>query len=403
MEASSSAGSTKALDGVRVLEVGMFIAGPFAGQQLGDLGAEIIKIENPEGGDPMRHWRDFGQGDLWWHSIARNKKSVTLNLSDRRSHPVFLELVRGSDIVLESFRPGTLERWGIGPDALFRANPALVITRVSGFGQTGPRAKQPGFGSVGEATGGIRHLTGWPNRASTRVGISLGDEVASLFAVAGTLAALRHAERTGRGQVVDTAIYEAVFAMMESLVAEYELAGVTRGRTGPTLPGVVPSNVYPTLDGDDVLIAANSDPIYARLVKALALDELATDESLADHTIRGGQGEKVDQTISRRTRQLSTDELIRLLEDADVPHGKVFTAPDMVADPHYRARQMIVRRDVDGVGPVAMPAPVPRLSQTPGRIDSTGPCLGAHTEEVLCQLTGLSATTVLQLRDQGVV
>jgi formyl-CoA transferase len=391
------------LSGVRVLEVGTFIAGPFAGQQLGDLGAEVIKIEQPGDGDPMRRWRDFGNGDLWWPSIARNKKSVTLNLSHATSRDIFLKLAAQCDVLVENFRPGTLEKWGIGPDVLLTTNPRLVITRVSGFGQTGPRSQEPGFGSVGEAMGGIRHLTGWPDRVSTRAGISLGDEISSLFATIGTLAALRHAERTGEGQVVDVAIYEAVFALMESTVAEYELAGHVRSRTGPLLPGVVPSNAYVTAEGAEVLIAANSDAIYDRLIHALDLEELIGDETLASHVDRAPHAERIDKIINARTGQLTTQELLARLTAVGIPHGQIYAAPDIAEDEHYADRQTILRPEVPGHGRVAMPAPIPRLTRTPGAVRHVGPDLGAHTEQILSEYAGLTPDEITELRLDGVV
>lgn len=391
------------LSGIRVLELGTYIAGPFAGQQLGDLGAEVIKVEHPETGDPMRHWRDFGKGDLWWPSIARNKKSLTLNLSRPEAQDIVLRLVGNCHALIENFRPGTLERWGIGPDRLHAVNPSLVITRISGFGQTGPKARQPGFGSVGEAMGGLRHLTGWPDRPSTRAGISLGDEIASLFAVIGTLAALRHAEQTGVGQVVDVAIYEAVFAMMESLIAEYELAGHIRGRTGPTLPGIVPSNVYNTRDGDEVLIAANSDTIFARLVDALELNELRDDPDLERHTSRAAHAERVDKAIADRVARYTTTQILDVLERSGIPHSLIYTAKDIVTDPQYQARRTVQRLNVPGIGLVAMPAPTPRLSRTPGRIRHTGPRLGEHTDQILKELVGLEESEIGDLRAAGVV
>ena len=392
------------LDGIRVVEIGTFIAGPFAGQQLGDLGADVIKVEQPGVGDPMRHWHDFGEGDLWWPSIARNKRSLAMNLSKPESRDTFLTIVRQADVLLENFRPGTLEKWGLGPDVLLAENPRLVMTRVSGFGQDGPRSSEPGFGSIGEAMGGIRHLTGWPDRVSTRSGISLGDQIASLFATIGTLAALRHAEHTGVGQVVDVAIYESVFALMESLVAEYELADHVRGRTGPSLPGVVPSNAYVTGDGDEVLIAANSDAIYERLIRALELDELIGDQSLAGHVERGLHADRVDKIINTRTRELSTKELIVKLRESDVPHGKIYAAPDIATDPHFAARGAILRKTAEGIsGDVAMPAPTPRLSVTPGKVRHLGPALGAHTEEILAELCGATTEDLDRLRSAGVI
>ncbi len=402
MTASDTRKSAPLAD-VRVLELGTFIAGPFAGQQLGDLGAEVIKVEQPGQGDPMRHWRDFGGGDLWWPSIARNKKSLTLKLSHPDAQAVLLKLVEQCDILVENFRAGTLEKWGIGPDVLHARNPRLVITRVSGFGQDGPRSQEPGFGSVGEAMGGIRHLTGWPDRVSTRAGISLGDEVASLFATIGTMAALRHAERTGKGQVVDVAIYEAVFALMESTVAEYEVAGHVRGRTGPLLPGVVPSNAYVTADEEEVLIAANSDAIFNRLIHALNLEELIGVDTLKSHVDRAPHAERIDKIINARTGQMTTDDLIETLAEAGIPHGKIYAASDIAEDEHYAARQAILRPDVRGHGPVAMPAPTPRLSQTPGSIRHVGPDVGEHTEQILTEYVGLPEREITELRRSGVI
>lgn len=401
---SATTVSTSApLADVRVLEIGTFIAGPFAGQQLGDLGAEVIKIEQPGHGDPMRRWRDFGNGDLWWPSIARNKKSLTLELSHPDAREIFLKLIEQCEILVENFRAGTLEKWGIGPAVLHDRNAKLVVTRVSGFGQDGPRSQEPGFGSVGEAMGGIRHLTGWPDRISTRTGISLGDEIASLFATTGTLAALRHAERTGEGQVVDVAIYEAVFALMESTVAEYELAGHVRGRTGPLLPGVVPSNAYLTADDEEVLIAANSDAIYDRLIHALNLDDLIGDDSLRNHVGRARHAERIDKIINARTGRMTTDELLKTLAAVSIPHGKIYTAADIAEDQHYEAREAILRPDVPGQGRVAMPAPTPRLSRTPGSVRHVGPHLGEHTEQILADYARLSETEINEQRRRGVI
>lgn len=390
------------LSGVRVLELGMFIAGPFAGQQLGDLGADVIKVEHPRG-DPMRTWRDFGKGDLWWPSLSRNKRSVTVDMSKREGADIVRRLAEQSDILLENFQPGTMENWDLGPDQLLAANPKLVFVRVSGFGQDGPYAQRPGFGSIGEAMGGVRHTTGWPDRPSTRSGISLGDQVASLFATVGALAALRHAEITGEGQVVDAAIYESVFAIMESTVAEYELAGHTRPRTGPTLPGVAPSNVYPTSDGVEVLIAANSDSIFRRLVGVLDMPELLQDARFETHFSRGEHQGELDKLIADRTSELEAQALLEDLNESDVPATLVYTAAEMIADPHFTARQMITRMHVEGVGAVPMPAPVPRLSRSPGQIRSSGPRLGEHTDDVLTEFADLGPEELATLRGQGVV
>lgn len=379
------------LDGVRVLEVGTFIAGPFAGQQLGDLGADVVKIESPKGGDPLRHWRDLGPGDLWWPSIARNKRLVALDLSEKSGADVFRRLCQEADILIENFRPGALERWGVGPEILWEVNPRLVVVRISGFGQDGPLSNNPGFGSIGEAMGGIRHLTGWPDRPSTRVGISLGDEITALFGVIGALSALRVAEKTGVGQVVDVAIYEAVFALMESTVAEYELLGHIRNRSGATLPNIAPSNTYPTADGTELLIAANSDVMFHRLMVALDLEEIATEARFRNHVERGRHAAEVDEIISKRTILLPAHEVMQKCRSAGVPVGKVYTAADMSADPHFAARNAISRVAVEGVGLVPMPAPTPRFSRTPTEIRWPGSkVIGAHTREVLHEWVGLT-------------
>jgi formyl-CoA transferase len=392
------------LEGVRVLEAGTFIAGPFAGQQLADLGAEVVKIEPPRVGDPMRHWRDLGPGDLWWPSLARNTRLVALDLSTPEGAEVFRRLAEEAHVLVENFRPGTLERWGIGPAALWERNPRLVVVRVSGFGQDGPRAAEPGFGSVGEAMGGIRHLTGWPDRPSTRTGISLGDQVTSLFAVIGALGALRVAERTGVGQVVDVAICEAVLALMESTVAEYELCGVVRNRTGPALPGVAPSNVYPTREGAEVLIAANSDTTFRRLADALGLAELPKDPRFSTHTERGRHAAELDALIAARTSTLGAEELLARCRDAQVPATKVYTAADIASDPHFRARGAIRRVPVDGLGPVAMSAPVPRFSRSTTAIRWPGPlAVGADTGEVLRAWAGLADEDLARLEAAGAV
>ena len=372
------------LDGVKVLEIGTFIAGPFAGQQLGDLGAEVVKVEPPGLGDPMRRWRDLGKGDLWWPSISRNKRMVELDLASEPGATTFLELASHADIVLENFRPGTLERWGIGPTELLERNPKLVVVRVSGFGQDGPRSPEPGFGSIGEAIGGLRHLTGWPDQPSARCGISLGDEVTALFATIGAISALRVAERTGHGQVVDVAIYESVFALMESTVAEYEIDGRIRNRTGGALPGVAPSNVYLTADGAEILIAANSDATFKRLAQVLGRVDLVERPEFATHTERGRHADDLDAIIAAETRAWTARHLLAECRRMGVPASKVYDAADIVDDPHFAARQTIVRHAVDGIGLVAMPAPVPRFSCSRTMVRWPGArAVGADTAAVL--------------------
>jgi crotonobetainyl-CoA:carnitine CoA-transferase CaiB-like acyl-CoA transferase len=372
------------LDGVRVLELGSFIAGPFAGQLLGDLGADVIKVEPPGTGDPMRQWGVCVDGrSLWWPSIARNKRSVVLDLRDERARDAARRVAQTCDVVLENFRPGLLAQWGLAYDALAEGNPGIVVVHVSGFGQTGPRASEPGFGSIAEAVGGIRHTTGEPDRPPTRAGISLGDALAALFAVIGTLSALHERQRSGRGQEVDVAIYEAVFALMESTVADFELGGVVRGRSGGYLPGVAPSNSYPTRDGHDVVIAANADAVFARLASAMHRPELATDARYATHRARGERQQELDAEIARWTATLDADALVALMREHAIPVGLTSRAPDLASDPHIAARDMIVRLAAGFEKAIPMAGVVPKLSRTPGSVRAVGPELGAHTDEVL--------------------
>jgi formyl-CoA transferase len=379
------------LDGVRVLELGSFIAGPFAGQLLGDYGAEVVKVEPPGQGDPMRRWGVRLNGDsLWWPGIARNKRSVCVDLRDERGRAVVRRLAARCDVVLENFRPGRMAEWGLGYDVLSADNPRLVMVHVSGFGQTGPRSGSTGFGNIGEAVGGIRHTTGDPDRPPSRAGISLGDSLAALFSVVGALAALHEARRSGRGQEVDVAIYESVHALMESTMADYELGGVLRGRTGSVLPGVAPSNAYPTADGSDVVVAANADAVFGRLCKAMGRPELADDERFRTHAARGAHMEELDALIAGWTRSLDPDRLLTVLEEHGVPAGRIFTARDMLADAHYAARGMVLRRIAAQGWEVPMQGVVPRFSRTPGSVRATGPRLGADTRDVVCGLGGVA-------------
>jgi formyl-CoA transferase/succinyl-CoA--D-citramalate CoA-transferase len=392
------------LAGVRVLELGSFIAGPFAGQLLGDYGADVIKVEPPDGGDPMRRWGVTRDGDsLWWPAIARNKRSVTLDLRDERARRLVLGLAGQCDVVLENFRPRVLDRWGLGYAALAAANRKVILVHISGFGQTGPLAGQAGFGSVGEAMGGIRHTMGNPDRPPSRAGVSLGDALASVFGVIGTLSALLVARQTGVGQEVDVAIYEAVAALMESTMADYELGGVVRTRSGGVLPGVAPSNAYPTSDGAEVVVAANADGVFARLCTAMGRPDLACDPRFATHGARGVNMAELDALVGEWTASLACDHLLAVLDDHGVPAGRIFAAPDMLRDPQYLARDM-VRRVTSAQGwIVPMTGVVPRFSSTPGAIRHAGPRLGEHTDEVLGELLGLDAGAVDELRAQGVV
>ena len=390
------------LTGIRVLELGSFIAGPFSGQLLGDLGADVIKLEPPGIGDPMRRWGACIDGrSLWWPAIARNKQSIAVDLRDARGQDVARRLAAHCDVVLENFQPGTLTGWGLGYEALSALNPSIVLVHVSGFGQTGPRADEPGFGSIGEAMGGIRHTTGDPDRPPARAGISLGDALAALFAVIGTLAALQERNRSNRGQEVDVAIYEAVLALMESTVADFELAGVVRGRTGGILPGVAPANAYPTADGHDVVIAGNADAVFARLAAAMQRPDLA--EKYAAHGMRGQHQTELDAEIAGWTSTLPSGALLDLLREHHVPAGLINQAPDLAVDPHIAARDMIVRLAAGFEQAVPMAGVVPKLSRTPGTIRHPGPDLGEHTESVLRELAKCSTGELASLRDAGVI
>jgi formyl-CoA transferase len=399
----AEAAITGPLAGIRVLELGSFIAGPFAGQLLGDYGADVIKVESPGDGDPMRRWGVTRDGDsLWWPTIGRNKRSVVLDLRQPRGKELAVALATKVDVVLENFRPGVLDRMGLDYASLSKVNPKLVMTHISGFGQTGPLAGQAGFGSVGEAMGGIRYTTGSPDRPPSRAGISLGDALASVFGVIGTLAAVTAAERTGRGQEVDVAIYEAVAALMESTMADYELGGVVRTRSGSVLPGVAPSNVYPTADDAEVVIAANADAVFVRLCAAMGRPELAADDRYASHGGRGANAEDLDALIGAWTKTMPCETVLATLDEHGVPAGRIFTAPDMLTDPQYLAREM-VRRDTTTQGwEVPMTGVVPRFTETPGAIRHPGPTLGQHTDEVLAELVGLGCDELAQLRADGV-
>ncbi|RFA14598.1 formyl-CoA transferase [Subtercola boreus] len=394
-----------ALDDLRVIELGQLLAGPFCGQLLGDFGADVIKVEAPGKGDPIRQW---GQAkadghSLWWPVLGRNKRTITLNLREKDGQDVLRLLVAEADVLLENFRPGTLERWGLSPDELWEINPRLIITRVSGYGQTGPYAARAGFGSVGEAMGGIRYVTGSPETAPSRAGISLGDELAAVFACIGTLAALHDRGRTGRGQVVDSAIYEAVFAMMESLIPEWQIAGYTRERTGATLPGVAPSNVYPTRRGEMVLIAANQDSVFGRLCTAMGRPELATDERFATHNARGENMKELDDLVAGWTATHELDDVLTRMHEAGIPAGLIYTAKDMLSDPHFAARDAIVTLADKHFGEISMQSTFPRLSASPGRVRHTGREMGEDNEDVYGHLLGLGTEAIARLRADGII
>jgi formyl-CoA transferase len=392
------------LSGIRVLELGNFIAGPFAGQLLGDYGAEVIKVEAPGVGDPMRTWGVTHEGhSLWWPAIARNKRSVAIDLRTAEGRGLVARLARSCDVVIENFRPGRLDEWGLGYNRLRAANPRVIVVHVSGYGQTGPRARDAGFGSIGEAMGGIRATTGDPDRPPARSGISLGDALAGLFAVVGTLAAVNERHRSGEGQEVDVAIYEAVAAVMESTLADYEVAGVSRGRTGSVLPGVAPSNTYPTADHSEILIAANADSVFGRLCAAMGRPELVSDTRFATHEARGSNMASLDSLIARWTAGLHTQDLLDLLSAHGVPAGRVYTAGDMMADPHYEARGMVIRALSRAGYEVPMPGVVPKFSRTPGAVHAVGPDLGVDTRAVLSAYAGVDDDEWSDLQAAGTV
>lgn len=395
---------TQALAGVRVIELGSLIAGPFAARLLAEFGADVIKIEPPNGGDPLRKWRKLHQDtSLWWYVQGRNKKSVTVNLRHPEGQEIVRKLVREADIVIENFRPGTLEAWGLGWESLSALNPGLIMVRISGYGQTGPYRDRPGFGAIGESMGGLRHLTGYPDRAPVRVGVSIGDSIAALHAVIGALAALRHREvNGGRGQVVDVALYESVFNLMESLLPEYDLFGFVRNRSGASLPGIVPSNTYRCRDGKYVVIGANADSIFKRMMTAIGRQDLADDPALAHNDGRVARTDEIEGAIESWTRAHDLEEVLAILEQAEVPASRIYDIADIVADPHYQARGMFLERRLKDGCRLKLPAIVPKLSETPGEMRWIGPDLGEHTEEVLSRL-GYDLAAQARLREQGAI
>jgi crotonobetainyl-CoA:carnitine CoA-transferase CaiB-like acyl-CoA transferase len=381
------------------------IAGPICARLLGDYGADVVKVEDPGAGDVGRVWGDhkLDGRSLWWPIQGRNKRCVTIDLRTEAGQRLLRRLLETADILVENFRPGTLERWGIGPDVLAGLNPRLVVVRVSGFGQTGPARNRAGFGVVGEAIGGLRNMTGYPDQAPPRVGISLGDQLASIFGVVGALLALHARERTGRGQVVDVAIYESVFMLMESLVTEHAKLGVLRQRMGPRLAGAAPSSIYPTSDGEWIIVAGNADNVFRRLAEAMEQPELADDPRYVTHTSRAENADALDGTISDWTRELTAAEVEERLEAAAVPCCKIYSEADIVADPHYWAREMLLRLQDGELGELVVPGVVPKLSATPGSVRWLAPGLGEHNHEVFVRDLGLSEDELASLRADGVV
>ena len=391
-----------ALEGIRVIELGQLIAGPFCGQLLGDMGAEVIKVEPPGQGDPMRQW---GRGDhkLWWEVVARNKKAVSANLRVPEGQEIVRRLATHADILIENFKPGTMEKWGLGPDALHTINPRLIIVRVSGYGQTGPYASRAGFGGIGEAMGGWRHIVGDADRAPSRMGISIGDSLAATYGCMGALAALHVRERTGRGQVVDSALYEAVLQVMESLVPEYTVSGLIRERSGSVLPGIAPSNVYRCSDGD-YLIGANQDAVFARLCAAMGRPELATDSRYIDHVSRGRHQRELDELIGAWTSTQTIAKVEAAMIDHSIPAGQIYRAPEMLADPHFAAREALIDVETERWGTLKMQNAFPKLSDTPSRVRTPAPNrVGEHNDEVYRDLLGMDDFEIDALRATNVV
>jgi len=391
------------LQGIRVLELGSLIAGPFCAKTLADFGAEVIKVEPPGEGDPLRRWRRMRNGtSLWWQVQSRNKKSITLDLRKPEGQAVVRRLARTSDIMIENFRPGALERWNLGWAALEAENPKLILVRISGYGQTGPYRARPGFAAIAEAFGGLRYVTGFPDRPPVRPNLSIGDTLASLHGVIGALLALHHLKNGGRGQVIDIALYESVFNVMESLLPEFDAQGVGRERSGSALPGIAPSNLYPCSDGSYVLIAGNADSLYHRLMTTIGRTDLRDDPGLARNDGRAARMAEIDDAIAAWTAQRTQDAVLAAMEQAEVPAGRIYSAADIAADPHYAARGMIEQIVAGDGEPLKVPGIVPKLSATPGAIHSTAPALGAHTDEVL-RAAGYSAAEIAALRESKVL
>ncbi len=394
---------TGPLAGMKVLEMGALIAGPFCAKILAEFGADVVKLEPPGHGDPLRKWRYMKDGtSVWWHVQSRNKRSVAVDLRSPEGQAVARALAEQADIVVENFRPGTLEEWGLGYESLSKANPGLVMVRISGYGQTGPYHERPGFGVIGEAMGGLRYVTGTPDRPPSRTGISIGDTLSALYGVIGAMFAIEHRRKTGVGQVVDVALYESVFSVMESLLPEFDAFGAVRERTGSILPGIAPTSAYRASDGSYVLIAGNGDSIFRRLCLAMGRDDLAADTGLAHNDGRAARQDWLDREIEAWTLAHTPDEILAAMEKADVPASRIYTIRDIAADAHYRARDMIREVRTGGGATLKVPGVVPRLSATPGDFDGGGPRLGEHTVEVLREL-GYDDERIAELRGRKIV
>jgi formyl-CoA transferase len=394
---------TGPLTGIKVLELGQLIAGPFAAKTLADFGADVIKVEAPGAGDPLRKWRLLKNGtSVWWQVQSRNKRSLALDLKDREAQEIVRRLAENADVLIENFRPGAMEGWGLGPDALLKLNPRLVMLRISGYGQTGPYRDRPGFGVVAEAMGGLRHLTAEPGRVPVRVGVSIGDTLAALHGVIGILLALHHRYSSGRGQVIDVALYEAVFNCMESLLPEYSAFGAVRGAAGSALPGIAPSNAYLCGDGAYALVAGNGDSIFKRLMAVIGRDDLGADPALADNAGRVARVTEIDAAIGAWTAKHTVNEVLAALDKAAVPAGRIYTVADIAADPHYVARGMLQGLQMEDGSRLAVPGVVPKLSETPGEHRRNAPRLGQDTDDVLREL-GISPAQISELKRRGII
>ncbi|GAA0316160.1 CaiB/BaiF CoA-transferase family protein [Oceanobacillus sp. FSL W7-1293] len=396
----------KPLEGIRVLELGNIVAAPFAGKLFSEFGAEVIKVEEPKNGDPLRNWRVmYKDTSVWWHVQSRNKKSITVNLREAEGQEIIKNLTKNADVVLENFKPGTLERWGLGYETLKKVNPSIVLTRISGYGQTGPYREKAGFGSVAEAVGGLRYLTGYPDLPPVRVGIAIGDMVAGLYAVIGTLMALRVRDRDEerKGQEVDVALYESVFSLLEGMLPEFDLTGEIRERTGSTLPGVAPSNSYLCADGSYVIIGGNGDRIFQRLMTTIGREDMAADSNYATNQDRVNNVEYIDNVIESWTKQHPIKEVQRILDEASVPVSPIYSIKDIIEDVHYQSRDMIQEIELDDGQKIKTPGIVPKLSETPGEIEANGPVLGQHNEEIYKEFLNFSYEDFKRLKEGGII
>ncbi len=392
------------LSDIRVLEMGSLIAGPFAGRLFGDFGAEVIKVEPPKIGDPLRKWRLLKNGtSLWWFVQSRNKKCITLNLREKEGQEIIKRLASHIDIVIENFKPGTMEKWGLGYEDLKKINPSIIMVRISGYGQDGPYSAKPGFGSVGEALGGIRHLTGYPNLPPTRTGISIGDSLAAMYGVMAAMMALHHRHKTKEGQYIDVALYEAVFSLMESLVPEFDQFKFIRERSGSTLPGIAPSNIYLCKDGKYIVIGANGDSIFKRLTKAIERPDLEESEEFVSNEGRAKKAEWIDKQIEEWTKKRSSDEVLKILDLHQIPSGPIYNVEDMFKDAHFKAREMLPSINIDEKEELKMPGIVPKFSKTPGKIRWAGAKLGAHNSEIYKGVLNMSDAELKKLKKNSII